>query len=83
MLTATVAEIGLLATCTIAGVVVAATGIVFDMIFSAIYGAIERDKLENTIADLDKTLATFEPATRKYTMTIFEVLAQLNIGGHS
>ena len=72
-----VAEIGMLASCCIAGVVVVAIGLAVDAILSAIFGAIEREKLEDAIKDLEKTKSTFEPATREYTQTIYEVLGAI------
>lgn len=75
-----VAVIGVVATSTIAGVLVSALGgLVLDAIFQAISGAIERDKLEETIKNLEKANAEFGPASEKYTDTIWEVLAELKM----
>ena len=77
LLAALAEQITVVATCAIAGVVVFAVAVVVDMIISAILGAIERNELEAAIADMDKILETFEPATRKYTQTIYEVLGAI------
>ena len=67
----------MIATCSIAGVVVMALAVVVDVVISAILGAIERNKLEAAIAEMDKALETFEPATREYTHAIYEVLGAI------
>ncbi|XP_065054242.1 single-pass membrane and coiled-coil domain-containing protein 3-like [Rhopilema esculentum] len=77
ILGAMVAEIGMIASCSIAGVVVVAIGLGVDAILSAIFGAIEREKLENAIKELETTKSTFEPATREYTQTIYEILGAI------
>ena len=76
-LAAMVEEISLIGTCAIAGAVVMAIAVAVDMIISAITGAIERSKLEAAIAEMDEALQTFEPATRKYTQTIYEILGAI------
>lgn len=75
MLTALVEELSLVAACSIAGVGIFAVAVPIDMIMSAILGAIERQKLEKAIEELDATLATLEPATRAFTHNVCKVLA--------
>ena len=77
ILTGIVESIGMFATCSLAGVCVVCIGIGVDMIFSAITGAIERSKLEKCISELETVLNAFEPATREYTGTIYEVLGAI------
>ena len=77
ILTGIVESIGMFAACSLAGVCVVLIGIGVDMIFSAITGAIERSKLENCISELQTVLDAFEPATREYTATIYEVLGAI------
>ena len=72
-----VTEISMIGTCTVAGAVVYAIAVVSHVIISAILGAIEKKKLEAAIADLDNALRSFEPATRHYTKTIYEVLGTI------
>ena len=79
LLATLVEEISMVATCAVAGVAVFALAVAVDMIISAILGAIERKKLETAIAELETTLESFEPATRNYTQTIYEVLGALRL----
>lgn len=75
-----VAVLGVVATSALATVVMAALGgLILDAIFQAITGAIERDKLEEAIKQLEHACDTFIPASEKYTDAIYEVLAELRM----
>jgi len=50
-----------------------------DMIASAIIGTVERDKLEDTIKQLEEAMEGFEPASKEYTKTIMTVQVRLEI----
>lgn len=75
-----VAVLGVVATSAIAGVLVSTLGgFVLDAIFQAIAGAVERDKLEEAIKQLERACEAFIPASERYTDTIYEVLADLKM----
>ncbi len=54
-------------------------GLAVDVIAGAIAGAYEKDDLESAIAQLEKEIDDFVPASQKYTDTVFEVLAYVKI----
>ncbi|KAL1273537.1 hypothetical protein QQF64_026351 [Cirrhinus molitorella] len=56
-------------------------GLVVDLIISAIAGAVERDKLEAALAEYDKVLKTFRPASKEYQEAIYEVKFCLKCSG--
>lgn len=54
-----------------------AIGLLVDLIVSAIWGHIERGKLEAALAEYDKTLAEFRPASIEYEKAIYKVMGIL------
>ena len=79
ILTKLVTAVGVLKSCAIASVVLGLLTMGVDMIASAIIGAVERDKLEDTIEQLEKAMEGFEPASKEYTKTIMTVQVRLEI----
>ena len=77
-----VTAIGLIKTCAVATVVLGVLTLGIDMIASAIIGAVERDKLDDAIDELEDALKTFEPASKEYTKTIVrvEVILEIKLG---
>ena len=69
-----VGAIGVVATSAIAGITLGVLTMGVDMIAGAIVGAIERDKLESQIDDLEKALEKFEPASKEFQKKITYVL---------
>ena len=75
-----VAAIGAVATSAISTIAITLIGgFVLGAIFQAITGAVERDKLEHAIKDLESACDRFIPASERYNEKIYEVLAELNI----
>lgn len=75
-----VAAIGAVATSAISTIAISLIGgLVLGAIFEAITGAIERDKLEHAIKELESACNTFIPASERYNDKIFEVLAELRL----
>lgn len=72
-LTGMVAVIGAIGTSAIAGIVLGTFLLGVGMIYGAISGSIERDKLEDQIDDLEDLLHSFEPASKKYQKEIIHV----------
>lgn len=70
ILATTVAKIGLLKLSAVAGLAFGVLALGIDAIVSAILGRIEKDKLEDTIDDLQKSLDQFKPASQDYYGTI-------------
>ncbi|XP_043085174.1 single-pass membrane and coiled-coil domain-containing protein 3-like isoform X1 [Puntigrus tetrazona] len=70
---------GLLATGFMASVVVGVLFMGIDMIVSAILGSIERDQLESALAEYDRALKEFRPASEKYQDNITYVKVRLEI----
>ena len=68
-----VAVIGVAGTSAVAGIVLGVFMLGVGMIYGAISGAIERDKLEEQIDDLEELLESFEPASKKYQKDILYV----------
>jgi hypothetical protein len=66
----------------VAGLVLGVLALGVDAIVSAILGSIERDKLNDTIDNLQSTLDEFEPASRDYNRTItrVELLMDIHLG---
>lgn len=79
ILTNIVSSIGVVATSAIAVLCIGALIVGVDMLFSAIFGAIERDRLNEAIDDLKANLKTFEPASVGYTKNIHKVIAYIEI----
>ena len=79
ILTKVVAAIGVIKSCAVASVVVGVLTLGIDMIASAIIGAVERDKLEDAINQLETAMEGFEPASKEYTKTIVGVQVRLEI----
>ena len=73
ILTKIVAAIGVIKTCAVASLVLGVLTLGIDMIASAIIGAVERDKLEAAIDELETAVETFDPASKEYTKTITRV----------
>ena len=67
----------LLGTGAVAGIKVSFLMLGVDMIAGAIIGAIERNKLEETIRELENVLETFEPASDKFQRDIMYVQISL------
>ncbi|KAL1273540.1 hypothetical protein QQF64_026354 [Cirrhinus molitorella] len=64
------------------GMVVAVLiGLAVDLTISAILGYYERDKLEAALAEYDKVLKTFRPASKEYQEAIYEVKFSLKCSG--
>ena len=80
-----VAAIGVIKTCVVATVVLGVLTLGIDMIASAIMGAVEKDKLEDAIDDLEKAVETFRPASKQYTKNIIraQVTLELELEGNS
>lgn len=75
-----VAAIGAVATSAISSIAMSLIGgLVLGAIFEAITGAIERDKLEHAIKELESACNTFVPASEKYNGKIYEVLAEVKL----
>ena len=74
-----VTAIGIVKTCAVSTVVLGVLWLGVDMIVSAITGAVERDKLEDTIAELEEALDVFKPAAKEYTMAIISVQMALKM----
>ena len=68
-----VAIMGVAGTSAVAGIVLGTFMLGIGMIYGAISGAIERDKLEEQIDDLEDLLESFEPASKKYQKDIIYV----------
>ena len=79
ILTKIVTAIGVLKSCAIASVVLGVLTMGVDMIASAIIGAVERDKLEDAIDQLEEAMEGFEPASKEYSKTILRVQVELEI----
>jgi hypothetical protein len=77
ILGAAVAAIGVIATGAVAGIVVGVLFLGIDMIAGAIIGAIERDKLNEAIKEIDYVLDNFEPASKKFQKQILRVVVIL------
>lgn len=56
-----------------------ALGLTLDMIASAIIGAVERDRLESTIGEFEKTLEGFVPASWEFIRNLHLVNAWIEI----
>nr|XP_023970234.1 single-pass membrane and coiled-coil domain-containing protein 3-like [Chrysemys picta bellii] len=52
-------------------------GVSIDLILSAILGAVERDKLEEEIRELEKLVSKLKPASQEYYKTIIKVTCML------
>ena len=63
----------------LAGVLLGVLALGVDVILSAILGRVEKDKLNDAIDDLQKTLDDFEPASREYNRTITRVEIYMEI----
>ncbi len=61
----------------VVGVFVAGAAIVVDTLISAIFGAVERSKLNHLLEEIDGVLAKFEEPSKEYTRKIYEVLGVL------
>ena len=72
-----VAVIGVAGTSAVAGIVLGTFLLGVGMIYGAISGAVERDKLEEQIDDLEDLLEKFEPASKKYQKDILYVTIKL------
>ena len=82
LLVSVVAKVGKIATGALAGLLVGVLALGIDAIASAIIGAIERDKLEDTIDDLQEALDEFQPASKEYYASILkvEILMETHLG---
>lgn len=74
-----VTAIGVVKASAVASLVIGVIALGIDMIASAIIGAIEKDKLDDAISDLEKALEKFDPASKLYTKTITKVEIRLEI----
>lgn len=72
-----VAAIGTLGTSAIAGFALGILILGADMIAGAIFGAVERSKLEDTIDDLESALKTFEPESKKFQRSVYYVIVSV------
>ena len=79
ILTKIVTAIGVLKTCAAASLVLGVLVLGIDMIASAIIGAIERDKLEDAIDELETAVETFDKPSKEYTKTITRVEIYLEV----
>ena len=79
ILTKIVAAIGVIKSCAVATLVLGVLTLGIDMIASAIIGAIERNKLEAAIDELETAVNTFDPASKEYTKTVTRVEVTLEI----
>ena len=77
ILTGAVAAIGALGTSVVAGITLGVFLLGVDMIAGAIFGAVERDKLEHTISELEDILEEFEPASKKFQRSILYVVIKV------
>ena len=68
-----VAIMGVAGTSAVAGIVLGTFTLGVGMIYGAISGSIERDKLKEQIDDLEDLLESFEPASKKYQKDIISV----------
>ena len=71
------ARIGTLAASALGGLVIGVLILGIDMIISAILGSIERDRLEETIEELEAAIEKFEPASYEYSKQIMRIQIQL------
>jgi hypothetical protein len=76
---ATLPKLIILRNCVVGGVVFAVLALGADAIISAILGAIERDKLNDAIDELQKVLDEFKPASQKYNRSILKVRVRMEI----
>ena len=77
ILTNMVTKLGLIQTCACAVLVLGILVMGVDMIFSAIYGSIERDKLIEAVDDLTANIEQFEAPTIEYTKSIYKLVAYI------
>ena len=79
ILASVVASVGVISACAIAGVLLGVLVLGFAAIAGAIVGAIERDRLEEAIGELENALRDFEPASREYTKNVIYVEVKMQI----
>ncbi|XP_048011687.1 single-pass membrane and coiled-coil domain-containing protein 3-like [Megalobrama amblycephala] len=72
-----VSKIGKIATGALASVGLAVVFLGIDMIFEAIAGSIERDKLEKALKEYEEALIEFKPASLKYQHNIMKVQVKI------
>ena len=72
-----VGVIGVVGAGVVGSIVVGTLFLGADMIAGAIIGAVERDKLNDTIKEFEHVLETFEPASKKFQKQILHVLVVL------
>jgi len=72
-----VAVIGAVGTSAVAGIILGTFMLGVGMIYGAISGAVERDKLREQIDDLEDLLEKFEPASREYQKDILYVTVKM------
>ena len=77
ILTNMVTKLGMIKTCACASLVLGVLVMGVDMIFSAIYGSIERDKLIEAVDDLTANIEQFEGPSIDYTKSIYKVVAYI------
>lgn len=77
ILVGAVAAIGLIATCAIAGFAIGILTLGVDVIAGAIFGAIERVRLNKTIDELESALEEFEPKSKKFQRSVLYVVVIL------
>nr|XP_055059942.1 single-pass membrane and coiled-coil domain-containing protein 3-like [Misgurnus anguillicaudatus] len=80
MILATVtAQIGTIASATIAGAVIGVVFLGVGMIVEAVLGSIERDQLEEALREYDEALEKFKPASKQYQKSIMEVRIRIEL----
>ena len=79
ILVSLVESVGMIVASALSVLVVGVLIMGIDMIASAILGAIERDRLEHTINELETNLQSFEPASRVFTGNIYKVKAYIEV----
>jgi len=77
ILSGIVDAIGVVSSCLLATLALQVLIMGLDMIASAIIGAVEKNKLEDAIDQLEKVMKEFEPASKEYTKTIMRIQMRL------
>lgn len=73
-------KVGRIAASSLAGAIAGGVaGLAVDVIVGAITGAVEKDKLQSALSDLQSMVTDFIPESENYTDTIYEVLAEVKI----